>query len=119
MLALINRPPYARKHPINISTYLDGFGELVTSLLQENSQTIIIGYFIVPWNLTERTDTKRLNDILNTFNLTQAINFPTHIAGNVLDWIIHKEQQNCIHNLTKSEFLSDHCIIEWTMKKAP
>ena len=30
---------------------------------------------------------------------------------------LNKEQQNCIHNLTKLEFLSDHCIIEWTMKK--
>ena len=27
--------------------------------------------------------------------------------------------RNCIHNLTKLEFLSDHCIIEWTMKKVP
>ena len=42
-----------------------------------------------------------------------------HKAGNILDWIIHKEELNCIHNLTKLEFLSDHCIIEWTMKKVP
>ena len=42
-----------------------------------------------------------------------------HKAGNTLDWIIHKEEQNCIHNLTKLDFLSDHCIIEWTMKKVP
>ena len=119
LFALIYRPPYSRKHPVNISTFLDEFGEIVTSLLQENSQTIIIGDFNVPWNLTEHTNTKRLNDILNTFDLTQIIDFPTHKAGNILDCIIHKEQQNCIHNLTKLEFLSDHCIIEWTMKKAP
>ena len=105
LFALIYRPTYSRKHPVNISTFLDEFGEIVTSLLQENSQTIIIGDFNVPWNLTEHTDTKRLKDILNTFNLTQEIDFPTHKAGNVLDWIIHKEQQNCIHNLTKLEFL--------------
>ena len=37
------------------------------------------------WNLTEHTDTKRLKDILNTFDLTQVIDFPTHKAGNVLD----------------------------------
>ena len=49
----------------------------------------------------------------------QEIEFPMHKAGNVLDWIIHKEELNCIHNLTKLEFLSDHCIIEWTMKKVP
>ena len=42
-----------------------------------------------------------------------------HKAGNTLDWIIHKEELNCIHNLTKSEFLSDHCIREWRLKKVP
>ena len=60
-----------------------------------------------------------MNEILHTFNLVQEIEFPMHKAGNALDRIIHKEELNCIHNLTKLEFLSDHCIIEWTMKKAP
>ena len=65
----------------------------------------------------EHTDTRRMNEILHTFNLVQEIEFPMHKAGNALDWIIHKEL-NCIHNLIKLEFLSDHCIIEWTMRKA-
>ena len=98
LFTLIYRPPYSRKHPVNISTFLEEFGEIVTSLLQENSQTIKTSDFNVPWSLTEHTDTKRLNDILNTFDLTQVIDFPTYNAGNVLDWIIHKEQQNCFHN---------------------
>ena len=38
LFALIYRPPYSGKHPVNISTFLDEFGETVTSLLQENSQ---------------------------------------------------------------------------------
>ena len=76
-----------------------------------------IGDFNVLWNLPDQTDAQRLIEILNTFNLLQEIEFPTHKAGNTLDWIIHKEEQNCIHNLTKLEFLSDHCITEWTMKK--
>ena len=56
--------------------------------------------------------------MLNTFNLHQ-IDFPMHKAGNTLDWIIHREEQKCIHNLTKLHFLSDHCIREWTMKNVP
>ena len=60
-----------------------------------------------------------MNDILHTFNLVQEIEFPTHKAGKALDWIIHKEELNCMYKLTNLEFLSDHCIIEWTMRKAP
>ena len=36
LFALIYRPPYSRKHPVNISIFLDEFGEIVTLLLQEN-----------------------------------------------------------------------------------
>ena len=98
--------------------FLEEFSEVLTSLLQENSQPIITGDFNIPWNLSEHTDTRRMNELLHTFNLVQEIESPTHKAGNNLDWIIHKEELNCIQNLTKLEFLSDHCIIEWTMRKA-
>ena len=119
LFALIYRLPYSKKHPVQIHTFLDECGEFLTSLLQENSQTIITGDFNILWNLSEQTDTGRLNEISNTFNLIKEIEFPMHKASNILDWIIHKEELNCIHCLTKLEFLSDHCIIEWTMKKLP
>ena len=69
--------------------------------------------------MVHHTDTKRLKDISNTFNLIQEIDFPTHKAGNVLDWINKRSNNHCIQKLTKLEFLSDHCNIEWTMHKVP
>ena len=115
---MIYRPPYSKKNPQKFSTFLEEFSEVLTSLLQGNSQPIITGDFNIPWSLSEHTGTRRMNELLQTFNLVQEIEFPTHKAGNTLDWIIHKEELNCIQNLTKLEFLSDHCIIEWTMRKA-
>ena len=41
IFALIYRPPYSKKHPVQISTFLDEFSEFITALLQENSQAII------------------------------------------------------------------------------
>ena len=112
LITLIYRPPYSKKNPVQMHTFLDEIVDFLTSLLQENSQPIIIGNFSVLWNLPDQTDTQKLIEIINTFNLPQEIEFPTHKVGNTLDWIIHKEDQNCIHSLTKLEFLSDHCIIE-------
>ena len=69
-------------------------------------------------------DTGSLAEMLNTVNLHQLMNFPTHKVGNILDLIIHRAEQNCIQNITRSDSLSDttrsdslsdHCIIEWTM----
>ena len=92
VFALIYRPPYLKKNQQKICTFLDEFSEFLTSLLQENSQPIITGDFNIPWNLLEHMDTKRMNEILHTFNLVQEIEFPMHKAGNSLDWIIHKEK---------------------------
>ena len=119
VFALIYRPPYSKKNPQKFGTFLEEFSEVLASLLQENSQPIITRAFNIPWNLSEYTDTRRMKELLHTFNLVQEIEFPTHKAGNTLDWIIHKEELNCIQNLTNLEYLSDHCIIEWTMRKTP
>ena len=91
LFALIYRPPSSKKNPLQIHKFLDDCVDFLTLLLQENSHPIIIGDFNILWNLPDQTDTQRLIEILNTFNLLQEIDFPMHKAGNTLDWIIHKE----------------------------
>ena len=66
-------------------------------------------------NSPDHIDTQSVAEMLNRFNLHQLINFPTHKVGNTLDWIIHRTEQNCIQNITRSDSLSGHCILEWTM----
>ena len=86
--ALIYRPPYSKKNPVQMHKFWMNFVDFLTLLLQENSQPIIIGDFNVPWNLPDPTDTWILIEILNTFNLLQEIEFSMHKAANTLDWII-------------------------------
>ena len=45
VFALIYRPPYSKKNPQKFGTFLEEFSEVLTSLLQENSQPIITGDF--------------------------------------------------------------------------
>ena len=40
----------------------------------------------------------QFKDILDTFNATQHVNFPTHIASNTLDIIITFDKNSCISN---------------------
>ena len=107
---LIYKPPYSKKNPVQMLTSLEEFPYFLTSVLKENSQPTILGDFNTPWNSPDHIDTQ-------SSNLHQLINFPTRKAGNTLDWIIHRADKNCIQNITKSDFLSDHYIIEWTMRK--
>ena len=116
---LIYRLPYSEKNPVKMLTFLEEFPDFLTSVLKENSQPIILGDFNKPWNSPDHKDIQSLAEMLNTFNLLKLINFPTHKTGNTLDWIIHRMEQNCIQNITISDFLSDDCIIEWIMRRDP
>ena len=73
--ALIYRPPYSKKNPVQMQTFLEEFVEFLTSLLQENSQPIIIGDFNIPWNSPDHIDTQSLIEMLNTFNLLPSNRF--------------------------------------------
>ena len=50
LFTLIYRPWYSKKNPVQMCTFLEEFADFLTSLLQENSQPIIIGDFNIPWN---------------------------------------------------------------------
>ena len=57
LFALIYRPPYSKKNPVQMHIFLDEFVDFLTLLLQENFQLIIIGDFNVSCNLPDQTDT--------------------------------------------------------------
>ena len=82
-------------------TLLDEYPDFLTSVLKENSQPTMLGDFNIPWNLPDHIDTQHLAEMLNIFNLHQLVNFPTHKAGNTLDCIIYRAEQNYIQNITK------------------
>ena len=115
--ALIYRLPYSKKNPVQMLTFLEKFPEFFTLVLKENSLPTILGDCNIPWNSPDHIDTHSLAEMLSTFNLLQL--FQIHKAGNTLDWIIHRAEQKCIQNITKSDFLSDHYIIEWNMRRDP
>ena len=54
----------------------------------------------------------QFKDILNTFNATQHVNFPTHIACNTLDIIITFDRNSCISNIKSFEYdISHHFLV--------
>ena len=59
VFALIYRPPYSKKNPVQMCTFLEEFADFLTSLLQENYQPIIIGDFNILWNSPDQTDTQK------------------------------------------------------------
>ena len=56
--ALIYRPPYTKRNPVQMLTFLEEFVDFLTSVLKENSQPIILEDFNILWNSPDHTDTR-------------------------------------------------------------
>ncbi|WP_374211076.1 hypothetical protein, partial [Thiolapillus sp.] len=54
-------------------------------------------------------NTARILDILQTFNLEQAVSQPTHQRGHILDWILYREEERLLLScIVKHGVSSDH-----------
>ena len=113
-LALIYRTPYSQHHQFSNNSFIEDFPDLITTLHNDIQKTIILWDFNIPWNKEDHMDTKLMQDTLNLFDLLQNVNCQTHIAGNILDWILttnKSHKQSLISDIANQDFLLDHCFI--------
>ena len=101
------RPPSASS-----ATFLSEFSDLLESLITTPAELIITGDFNFHVDLPSAPSTVPFLDLLNTFDLSQHVNFPTHSAGHTLDLFLTRSSSNIISSISSADpSLSDHCAI--------
>ena len=61
---------------------------------------------------TECIDQKRFLNLLDTSNLVQSINKPTHLHCHMLDLIFQPNDSNFVGNVTVCDLVSDHVLVK-------
>ena len=106
-LVNIYRPPSSSK-----ATFLSEFTSLLEDLISTSSELILTGDFNLHVDDPAAPHVSSFLDLLNTFNLTQHITFPTHNSGHTLDLLITRSTSSLIsspdHIFTP---ISDHEFI--------
>ena len=59
--------------------------------------------------------TRFFDDVLDSFNLSNSVTFPTHRAGHTLDLLIHEVNFPYIGHIEVGHMLSDHSIIHYRL----
>ena len=122
ILCLIYNPPNSD------STYFFNLLDYLNNLLTLNNKVILLGDFNLPdinWDsLTGQFLSSNLFcDIVFKFNLTQFVNLPTHIHGNILDLVLCIDSdlvQNIVIHSTQDNYLvSDHFMITFSIPCYP
>ena len=106
-LVVIYRSEKSTQHWYTMETFFDELNEIMAHYNLVKNEVIICGDFNIHVNKPDATHTKKLNEILEMFGLTQHIHEPTQERGNTLDLLITCKD-TILKDFTVGERLSDH-----------
>jgi hypothetical protein len=111
ILLNIYRPPSSSK-----STFISEFTSLLEDFISSPSEIIITGDFNLHVNDSAAPYVSPFLDLLDTFNLTQHISFPTHDSGHTLDLLITRSTSTLLSSVDHIfSPISDHRVILSTL----
>ena len=91
--------------------FLNDFSEYLSTLLPTQNKLFVVGDFNFHVNIPDDPDTIKLQDLLETFNMTQFVKEPTHISGNTLDFVLTRTSDNLVHSIQVGSQFSDHFAV--------
>ena len=89
-LCIIYRPPPNQKNGFTFKEFYLEFCEYITNIAALPESLLILGDFNIDFNPNVNY-ANELKELLDINGLTQKVNFPTHISGNCLDWLITRK----------------------------
>ena len=88
-LVLYLRPPPSKKNKFSDSMFFDQFSDFLEySDSLPGTETLLIGDIKFQFENVENNNSKKLHDIIDTFNLTQSASDRTHNQGHLLAFTI-------------------------------
>ena len=95
---------------IKFVTFMDDFTDLLEHISSLSAPFIISGDFNLQIDISSST-TDYFSSTLNSFNLTQHIDFKTHLHGHILDLLITPSNLDLLCNFRSSDCFSDHMFV--------
>lgn len=109
-IGVIYKPPC-----YNVNSFLIEFEDVVNILSSQYNHVIITGDFNINMLQVDRPEVNRFYNILESYDLMQIINKPTHYSQKgctLIDLIICSTSLNIIDSsVSEAPFIADHCLI--------
>ena len=105
----IYRPPSS-----STSTFFEHFQSLLKDIHLTTENLAII----IDFNLhleTTCSNSKTFHSLINSFDLIQKVNFPTHIHRHTLDQVLTTSNNDNISNVHTTDAFSDHLSVSFTL----
>ncbi len=106
----IYRPTRSKKNRTPLSVFYEEFSDILESCITSQEELLIVGDLNFHVDDENDHDATHFLDILESFDLVQHVNEPTHISGHTLDLIITRPT-NFVSNVTVDFMISDHSSV--------
>ena len=97
--------------PSHSDTFYQEFQEWLELLIPLATEFYILGDFNLHLGKKQSPTTTKFCDILESFDLEQHVNFPTHIHGHWLDLLITRTSCPAVRSVLVCDGLSDHFLV--------
>ena len=109
------RPTPSTKNKIKKSLFIQEFADLLEQAATWTGQVIILGDFNIHWDADNDTEKRDLCNLLDSFEITQHVDGPTHTEGHTLDLVMSRTEEDSVSSCSVSDFMSDHNAIFITL----
>ena len=100
------------RHPdSNLMEFCNEFINLLENNINSSGELVLLGDFNIGVNKPSDAGPATFLDILDSFNLVNKVDKPTHRLSNTLDLIIHDADSNIIPRIKVDRLFSDHNIV--------
>ena len=105
-LVTIYRPP-----DTNILDFCHEFTDILEQHINQSGELVLMGDFNITVNKPFDPDPSTFLDTLDSFDLVNKIEEPTHQLSNTLDLIIHNAVSNIVPSTKVGRLFSDHHMV--------
>ena len=112
-IVAVYRPPPSKKNGLSADIFFNEFPILIENLAALPGRLLVVGDFNFHLdNVSTNRDAILFLDLLDSTNLIQHVETPTHNRGHLLDLVITRNSDTVISDLSSSlQLPSDHAVI--------
>ena len=115
-VVIVYRPQTMDNNKSSTSLFFEEFSRLLEALVTAPGSLLMAGDFNFHVDVPSDRDAQRFLRLLETFNLKQHINAPTHRSGHTLDLVITRSDENVASKFDVYDpSVSDHFVVSCTL----
>ena len=92
--------------------FCNELSDVLEEMVNIRGEMIMIGDFNIHMDITDDPNAITFNDFLDSFNLHNHVNCPTHKSLHYLDLVITNTNWNIMHTVKQGHMLSHHTFID-------